>query len=178
MRKARSPSPNPFLPDRRQLLAGLALGAGLGPAFAQQQPPVMGGQRPAIQPMGPSQGETLRAAPVTARLVSGENAESTLFRFLQENAPAAPAGSAPDMPILRFKPSGDARISLKNELSQPLSLALRGLRRPLTGDALAAIASGQSGTLVMPTTQGGSFLLQPGPAAPCARRWRAGSTAS
>lgn len=166
MRKVRFSRPLPIMPDRRQFLAGLALGAGLGPALAQQSPPVMGGQRPAIQPMGPAQGESLRATVVPARLVSSESTESTLFRFLPENAPSTPAGIAPDMPILRFKPSGDARIALRNELAQPLALALRGMRRPLAGDALTGIAPGQNGHLVLPTTQGGSFLLQPGPGNP------------
>ncbi|MFN7322491.1 MAG: hypothetical protein ACK5TM_15940, partial [Methylobacterium sp.] len=176
MPKCPSPPPSPLKPDRRQLLAGLALGASLGPSLGHSLGPALAqpapAPRPAAQPRAaaatppsPIQNEQLSAVSLTARLTGDQSPESTLFRFRPDPAPA-PQASPPDIPALRFQPAGDARIGLRNDLAQPDALALRGLRRTVTGDATNGIGAGQAGSLSFPTSQPGSFLLKAVPPAP------------
>jgi FtsP/CotA-like multicopper oxidase with cupredoxin domain len=121
----------------------------LGPALAQSAP-------------APLQAASLRATPLRQRLGGPDAAESTLHRFLAEaSAPTSGDAGGP-----RFRPPGEARIALANDLPQPLALALRGLRRPLAGEALAPIAPGKTGALQFPLSQSGSFLLQAAAPAP------------
>ena len=176
MPKRPSTPPSPLKPDRRELLAGLVLGASLGPSLGQNLGPALAqpapAPRPAAQPRAaaatppsPIQNEQLSAVSLTARLTGDQSPESTLFRFRPDPAPA-PQASPPDIPALRFQPSGDARIGLRNDLAQPVALALRGLRRTVTGDATNGIGAGQAGSLAFPTSQPGSFLLKAVPPAP------------
>ncbi|MCA3612554.1 MAG: multicopper oxidase domain-containing protein [Methylobacterium sp.] len=165
----RPSNPSPLSkPDRRQFLAGLALGASLGPALAQPAPAPRPAAQPrpaAVPPLAPIQDKQLSAASLTARLTGAQSPESTLFRFLPDPPPVMQA-SPLDIPTLRFQSGSDARIGLRNDLAQPLALALRGLRRPLSGDAMSGIGVGQAGSLAFPTSQPGSFLLKAVPPAP------------
>lgn len=181
MRDAPPPPPAPRRPhrrpDRRTVLAGLAIGLGLGPAEAQAPQPSPAAPKPATRrapapaPALPVQNENMRAASVTAKLTGPDAPDSTLMRFLREGD-AGTGPQPPELPILRFRPDGEARIAIMNDFAQPLALALRGLRRPLSGEAAGILAPGQNGTLAFPTSQSGSFLLQAALPAP-AREARA-----
>jgi FtsP/CotA-like multicopper oxidase with cupredoxin domain len=143
--------------DRRALLASV-LACALPPL------PALAQDKPASEKTAPRR-FALRAEAVRARLEpskpgEADKAESTLFRLVLREAPAAP------FPVLRVRAGEPFEIEIDNALAQPLTLHLRGMRGPNTADGMAGltqslIAPGGKHILALPGTQAGTFILQP-----------------
>jgi FtsP/CotA-like multicopper oxidase with cupredoxin domain len=137
-------------PDRRSFLGGLTAAALSAPGLAQAptQP------KPAIPAL------SLSARPVASRLDPASGNESTLFRLLREPVPQPDPGASPENTLLRMKPGAEAALAISNQLGQPLSLEIRGLRAGIMQEK-PRIAHGESGTMTFPARQSGSFLIHP-----------------
>lgn len=136
--------------DRRSFLGGLTATALTAPGFAQAPAP----PKPAIPTLA------LSARPITTRLDQASTNESTLFRLLGETAPPSDPGELLQNTLFRMKPGSEAALAISNQLGQPLSLGIRGLRASIKPEK-PLIAPGESGQITFPARQSGSFLIHP-----------------
>lgn len=141
-------------PDRRLVLGGLAASALAPPAFAQTP-----AQTPA-RPLAVVPTLALSARTITTRLDEKSGAESTLFRLQQEPPSAPTSGGLPGKTMFRLKPGTEAALAVANQLGQPLSLGIRGLRGTIVAEK-PVLAHGESGLIRLPARQSGSFFLHP-----------------
>ncbi|MCA0401145.1 MAG: multicopper oxidase family protein [Proteobacteria bacterium] len=116
------------------------------------------------QPRAPGQGMVLklRAEAITAKL--GDSAvESRLFRLV---APEMKHESPASFPVFRFREGEAFSLEIENQLAQPVSFHIRGLRGPSSEDGVAGltgapIAPGAKGLVRCDARQSGTFILQP-----------------